>query len=254
MNTNKKLVLTSLFTLGFSTIASADITDVIEKSYDFSEDGKIALSNINGDVTVTACNCDRLNLTATIEASDQETRDRITIEIDANDSDISIKTKYAKKDREWHDKNRHSKVDYKLSVPNNVALDNIDLVNGDLTVKSVTGELNADLVNGDLKSDGLTSDTNVSTVNGDIKLTFASLDNAEKVELNSVNGDIIATMPSNANASVKAETVSGKISNDFGIDVRKHKWVGSDMKGTIGDGSVDIKMNNVNGRIKLKSH
>ncbi|MFT6731964.1 MAG: DUF4097 and DUF4098 domain-containing protein YvlB [Polaribacter sp.] len=60
-------------------------------------------------------------------------------------------------------------------------------------------------------------------------------------------------MPSDANASVEAETISGKINNDFGIKFRKGRYVGSDMNGVIGDGSIELSMRNINGKIKLKT-
>lgn len=250
---NYKLSLSALLFATYTGFASADITDVIDKSYDFDNDGRISLSNINGNVTITACGCDQVNLIARVTASDQETRDRITVDINASQSKLSVKTKYSKKDREYHNRNNHSEVVYELSVPDNVELDQIELVNGDLTITGVTGKLDADLVNGELKSDGMTSDTEVSLVNGDMQITFENLSNASKVKLDSVNGDIVVNLPGDANVEVSADTVSGKISNDFGLTVNEGRYVGSDMRGVIGDGSVRLTMENVNGRIKLKS-
>ena len=37
-------------------------------------------------------------------------------------------------------------------------------------------------------------------------------------------------------AEIRAETVNGRISNDFGIEVKKGKYVGSSMNGSIGGG------------------
>ena len=253
MKINTKLTLSTLLVASFTAFASADVTDVIEKSYDFDQNGKISLSNVNGDVTITACDCEQVNLTATIKTSDQETRDRITIKINASESNLSVKTKYAKKDKGYHDRNNHSQVTYSLSVPNDVNLNDIDLVNGDLKISKVTGKLNADLVNGELTSDGMTSSTQVELVNGDMNISFKNLDNAKKIKLESVNGDIVVRVPSDANLDVSAETVSGKITNDFGLNVHEGRYVGSDMKGTLGDGSVELSMENVNGRIKLKN-
>lgn len=250
---NKKLSFFVLLFAAYTSFASADITDVIDKSYDFDNDGRISLSNINGNVSITACGCDQVHLIATITASDQETRDRINIDINASQSKFSVKTKYEKKDREYHNRNNHSDVVYQLSVPNNVELDQIELVNGDLTISGVTGKLDADLVNGELKSDGMTADTQVSLVNGDMQITFENLNNASKIKLDSVNGDIVVNLPADANVDVSADTVSGKISNDFGLTVNEGRYVGSDMRGVIGDGSVRLTMENVNGRIKLKA-
>ncbi len=253
MKINNKLSLCTLLLASYASFASAEITDVIDESYDFNQNGRISLSNINGKVTITSCDCNQVRLLATITASDQETRDRITVKIKSSESNLSIKTKYAKQERGYNNRNNHSEVVYELSVPNDVELDQIELVNGDLNISGVTGKLDADLVNGELKSDGMTSDTKVSLVNGDMELTFANLNNAKNISLNSVNGDIVVILPSNADVDVSAETVSGKISNDFGLNVHEGRYVGSDMRGTVGDGSVSLSMENVNGRIKMKS-
>jgi DUF4097 and DUF4098 domain-containing protein YvlB len=143
-------------------------------------------------------------------------------------------------------------VVYHLRVPNDVNLREIELVNGDLNISGVTGTLEAELVNGKLKSDGLTSDTKISVVNGDIELSFKNLSNANSVDLESVNGNIIVSLPRNASAKISAETVSGRISNEFGLKVNKGQWVGAGMSGTIAGGRVSIDMENVNGKIQLK--
>ena len=254
MNFKKSIIIPAAALTLISGIATADVTDKIEKTYDFDKNGKVSLSNINGDVFIKACDCKKLTLLALITASDQETRDRISVKIKASKSKLSVETKYAERDNNWHNKNRSSEVVYHLSVPNDVNLNNIELVNGSLKISGVTGKLNADLVNGELRSDGLTSDTKIDMVNGDIEVSFESLDNAKNVNLESVNGDIIVSLPSDAGAKISAETVSGRISNEFGLKVNKGQWVGSDMSGTIGNGKVDIKMENVNGKIQLKRH
>jgi DUF4097 and DUF4098 domain-containing protein YvlB len=251
MNIKKRLIMPMMVVAASSGFAAADINDTIEKSYDFDSNGTISLSNVNGNVSISACDCQQVRLTANVSASDQETRDRIKVIINASDSRLSVETKYENNNN--HRNNGHSKVVYHLSVPNNVSLDSIELVNGDLKIERVAGELDADLVNGDLTSDGMTSSTEVSLVNGDMNLSFANLDNAKKIKLESVNGSIIVNLPSDANVDVSAETVSGSISNEFGLNVHEGKYVGSDMRGVLGDGSVRLSMDNVNGKIKLKS-
>jgi len=248
--TKYSLVLATAFTL-LATAASAEITDVIEKSIDFNDDGRISLSNINGNVNISSCDCSQVHLVATITASDQETRDRIEVKIQSSKKRLSIETKYAKRERGYHSRNNHSEVVYELKVPNRVNLDEIELVNGDLEVNGVSGKLSADLVNGELISDASMSDTQVSMVNGDIKISFQDLSNVSRIKLESVNGDIVVRVPSGSNLDVSAETVSGNISNEFGLKVHKGRYVGSDMHGTLGDGRVSLTMENVNGRIKL---
>ena len=51
----------------------------------------------------------------------------------------------------------------------------------------------------------------------------------KSVELNSVNGSLDLTIPSDSNAEVEASTVSGNINNDFGLHVNNHRFVGHDL-------------------------
>lgn len=251
-NANKKCssLLSALLLCGISLSATAEVTDTIEKNFEFNQQGKISLSNINGDVSITACDCSEVSFKAIIKASDQENRDKISVEIDQTNNKLKVETRYKKsQSRSWN--NNYSKVDYILSVPNAVNFRKISLVNGDLTISGVSGSLNASLVNGELESDGLTANTRVDMVNGDMTVKFVNLDNAKNIFLKSVNGDISVYLPDDANADLNAETVSGQISNDFGIEVIKGKYVGRTMRGEIGSGDVSIDMDNVNGRIRV---
>jgi len=257
-NLKKYSLLSTALAVFLSSSAFADVNDTIEKTFDLDSNGRIELSNINGDVTISACDCSQVTLTANITASSQEIRDRISIEIADSASKLKVKTKYKKQDNDTHSwkKNSrnhgHSEVVYHLTVPNEAKLSDIDLVNGDLKITGISGHLNDDLVNGSLESDGLTASTKVNMVNGNMKLRFESLDNAKNIELEAVNGDIEIYLPASADATVNAETVSGRISNEFGIEVIKHKYVGSEMSGSIGGGDIQIDLENVNGRIAVK--
>ncbi len=46
--------------------------------------------------------------------------------------------------------------------------------------------------------------------------------------------------------------MSGSISNDFGIRVSKHRWVGKDLNGELGGGGPRVRVSNVNGRIEIR--
>ena len=73
----------------------------------------------------------------------------------------------------------------------------------------------------------------------------------KSVDLNSVNGSLDLTIPSDSNAEVEASTVSGNINNDFGLHVNNHRFVGHDLSGELGHGGTRIKLSNVNGRIEV---
>ena len=58
-------------------------------------------------------------------------------------------------------------------------------------------------------------------------------------------------IPSDSNATVKADSLNGSITNDFGLPVRKGKYVGRDMYGRLGAGDVQIKLSSVNGGLAV---
>jgi hypothetical protein len=83
----------------------------------------------------------------------------------------------------------------------------------------------------------------LSTVNGKLE---ASL------EVSSVNAAVLLTLPSDAKADLQASTVSGSISDDFGIPVSSHHWVGQELSGELGGGGPSVRVSNVNGRIEIR--
>jgi hypothetical protein len=71
------------------------------------------------------------------------------------------------------------------------------------------------------------------------------------LELSAVNGTLRLTLPSDVRAEVEASTVSGSISNDFGLPVNHHQYVGHSLRGELGGGGTRVKLSNVNGRIEI---
>jgi DUF4097 and DUF4098 domain-containing protein YvlB len=98
---------------------------------------------------------------------------------------------------------------------------------------------------------GLAAEARLSTINGPLQVTFTQLDESKAIELGSVNGNVTLIIPSNANASIRANTVHGGISSDFGLKVKHGEYVGHSLDGQIGTGGPRIKLANVNGGIQI---
>jgi DUF4097 and DUF4098 domain-containing protein YvlB len=84
-----------------------------------------------------------------------------------------------------------------------------------------------------------------------LQATFLQLDETKPISLASVNGNLTVMIPSDSNASVRAGTVHGSISNDFGIQVKHGEYVGHNLDAQIGSGGPRIKLTNVNGAITI---
>ncbi len=110
----------------------------------------------------------------------------------------------------------------------------------------------ASSVNGEVLATNLRGTASLSTVNGTVVADFDQLKTGGRISLNTVNGKVELMIPSDANATIKADTVNGKISNDFGLPVRKGEYVGSDLYGKVGTGDVQIRLNSVNGELSVR--
>jgi DUF4097 and DUF4098 domain-containing protein YvlB len=98
-------------------------------------------------------------------------------------------------------------------------------------------------------ANGLSSRAKLSTVNGPLKANFDKVP-ANSIDLESVNGPIALTLPSDAKASLEATTVHGRIENEFGLKANNH-MIGHDMRGKLGGGGTEIRLSNVNGPIEI---
>src|SRR5258707_233540 len=163
------------------------------------------------------------------------------VDVNASADSVRIRTEYPERNQSFSDgeSRRHNNpatVEYSLTIPRKARIDSADLVNGSLDIEGVEGDVKAACVNGHIKARGLTGDVKLSTVNGGVEATITRLEESKSTSLNSVNGSIVLTIPSDSNAQVKANTIHGAITNDFGLQVNDGEYVGHDLSGQIGNG------------------
>lgn len=228
-------------------------TEEFHQSYALTAGGRVALDNINGSVHITGWDRNEVKVDAVKYARSKERLDEAKILIDASKDYISIRTEYPDhnltfRDDDW---DNPASVEYTLSVPRNARLDQIKLINGALDVQGIAGEVRASCINGHLKASGLGGPVKLSTINNRVEVQFDRL-GTSPLELTSVNGDVLLTLPSDSKAELEASTVHGGISNDFGLRVRNHRIVGHDLHGELAGGGPRIKLSNVNGRIEIR--
>jgi DUF4097 and DUF4098 domain-containing protein YvlB len=227
-------------------------TEEFHQTYALTADGRIELDNINGAVHITSWDRNEVKVDAVKYADNKEKLDLAKIEIDASKDLIAIKTKYRDHDLtfNWGSHNNPASVEYTLTVPRTARLDEIKLINGALDVTGISGEVQASCINGRLEAKDLSGRAHLSTINGRLEAEFSQL-SGHTLELNSVNGSVALTIPSDSMAEIEASTVSGGIDNDFGLRVNHHRFVGHDLRGELGTGGTRIKLSDVNGRIDI---
>ncbi|MEP6947449.1 MAG: DUF4097 family beta strand repeat-containing protein [Acidobacteriota bacterium] len=212
------------------------------------------MSNVNGSITAEAWDRNEIKLVAIKTADNKDRLNEVEIRIDSKADSFRVETKYDnwRKDGgdRWRD-NGKLLVDYQLMVPRGAVLSDISTVNGSVTISNFTNVTKVSAVNGTIKASNLRGTSDLSTVNGEVVADFTTLDVGSKISLDTVNGKVNLMIPSDSNATIKADSLNGNITNDFGLPVRKGKYVGRDLYGRLGGGDVRIKLESVNGDLKV---
>ncbi len=238
-----------------ATVAFVE-TEKFEQTYPFNANGKISVSNVNGSINIEAWDKNEIKLEWVKTADDKERLDEVQIKIDARQDSFSIETDYGswknRSNKNWNRNGNNLSVTYRLLVPKGAYLDEIETVNGSVNVSNMTNVTKVSAVNGQVKAINLRGTADLSTVNGTTEADFESLQSGSKISLSTVNGTVKLVLPSDANATIKADTVNGRIENDFGLPVHKGKYVGRDLYGKLGNGDVQIKLDSVNGGLSIK--
>ena len=235
-----------------------EVREEFHQTYPLSPNGRVSLENLNGSVRITVWDRSDIQVDAIKRAYKRERLNEASIEVSASPEAIRIKTNYPDINQSFTDEvrgrsNNPAVVDYSITVPRQARLESIDLVNGSLDIDGAEGDVKASSVNGRVTARGLMGVAKLSTVNGGVEATFTKLDEAKPISLGSVNGSVVLIIPSDANAMLRASTVHGEISNDFGLDVHHGEYVGHELNGQLGTGGPRIKLGNVNGRIAIKN-
>jgi DUF4097 and DUF4098 domain-containing protein YvlB len=228
-------------------------TEEFHQTYALAPGGHVELDNINGDVHISTWDQNEVKVDAVKYADSKDRLDEARIEIDSGKNYLSIRTNYSDENLtfNWGSHNNPPSVEYTLTVPRAISLDEIKLINGALDIAGVSGEVRASCINGRLEAHNLTGRAELSTINGHLEAKFDQL-SGSSIELKSVNGYVELTIPSDSKAEIEASTVSGGIQNDFGLHVNHHRFVGHDLRGELGNGGPHVKLENVNGRIEIR--
>ena len=231
------------------------VTEEFHQTYPLSATGRVSLGNINGGVKIKVWDRAAVQVDAIKKAYRRDRLSEAKIEVTSTEENIRIKTEYPDENQNFRSGegryNNPAIVEYSLTVPRKATLESIELINGQLDIDGVEGNVKASSINGPVTARGLMGEARLSTVNGPLQATFTQLDETKLISLASVNGNLTVVIPSNANASVRASTVHGSISNDFGIQVKHGEYVGHNLDAQIGTGGPRVKLTNVNGTISI---
>ncbi len=240
-------------------------TDAFQQDFNqtlpLSAKGRIRLDNVNGRVEIAGWDGSDVVIKALKHGRTRESVDAVKIKVDSSPDEIDIHTQQPAGETgfsgiwSWFKNggNNNAVVDYAIQVPRHARLANISSVNGRVVIDDVGGDIEASAVNGEMQVHDAAGSLKLSTVNGRIVAELVSLGGSQSVSFSSVNGQIEATLPADANAEVSASPVNGGLTSDFpALVVQKEFPVSKKLKGTLGNGGASVKASTVNGGISFR--
>ena len=241
---------------GYAADSGDEVREEFHQTYPLAATGRVSVENLNGGVQIKVWDRAAVQVDAIKHAYRRERLTEAKIDVNSSEENIRIKTDYPDQNQTFtsDERGRYENpaiVDYILTVPRQAVLESIELVNGSIDIDGAEGSVKASSINGRVTARGLLGEAKLSTINGPLHATFTRLDETKPISLQSINGPVTLIIPSDSNAMVRASTVHGGISNDFGLLVKDGEYVGHDLAGQIGTGGPRIKLGNVNGPIRI---
>jgi DUF4097 and DUF4098 domain-containing protein YvlB len=222
----------------------------------------LAVKNINGDITAEGTPGDQVEITATKSG---EGADQVRIELVQGSDGIGVCAIYPDSDStctadaDWHssshgDHHNRARVNFTVHLPQNVHLAARN-VNGGVEAKNLGEIADATSVNGSV--DVTTSRwAHLSSVNGSVTGHFGSADWDGTLNTSTVNGNITLALPADTSSEVEFQSVNGHLNTDLPLTIQSSsgQWGPKHMRGTIGGGGRQLKLNTVNGSVNLEKN
>jgi Putative adhesin len=225
-----------------ATVTGTDT--VVTKTFEVGDDATFSLRGAGGDVTVTGTDGDQAEVKITKHGGSPQERSSAPVLFSQNDKGVSLVGAGSPPD---------VKVSYEIKLPSGLRQLEINSDRGDVRVEGFGGSVTVNVRQGDLEFRDVTGAVHSKLVNGSTRVFVGGDEREAAQEFSVVNGGIEAAFAQDAGAELKAETVNGDISADerYGLKVERRP-AGRVASGRLGDGGQPLNLKVVNGDIKLK--
>lgn len=226
-------------------VPSYAISKEFNQSYPLQPGGAFELQNVNGAVDVQGWDRNDVEVHAVKTAKQKESDlDRVSIEVDAKPSAVSITTRYPQNE------GVEVAVVYTIHVPHGARLEHLGTVNGALRVSGVDAVEDLHTVNGDIEVFEAGGSIHAHTTNGNVRLELARLHEKTGVTAETTNGSLVLAVPSDTQADLEARCLNGNFFSELPIAVESTQHP-REMHGKLGRGGAPIQLRTVNGGIRV---
>jgi DUF4097 and DUF4098 domain-containing protein YvlB len=214
--------------------AGSDRVERFSRKVKIGRDGRVTITNVSGNITVTGGSGDEVSIDAVKHARDSGDMSSVQIVVDERPGRVEIHPEYPSRAR--------ASVDFTLTVPSSAAVE-AKSVSGNIRITGVQGAVRAENVSGDITTASTPKLELAKTVSGDVDLTDARAESdlaigsmsgnvhvkgltARGLDLTSVSGDVTLTNASCDRMGMKSVSGSleftGTLSKSGRYDVNSH--------------------------------
>lgn len=198
-----KIITSTLIFATVSLTLSAEITDVIQESFDVKPGGLFVIESTASDIVVnsTSDNVCTIEIVRTLSANSKESAEEIlnelSTDISENDGNVSVIIKNKSKTRGWFNfKKKKYSLKIIATVPHEFDL-NLKTSGGDIEISNVDGDISLKTMGGSLELFDCSGVFNLKTAGGNIEAENISGEGSFKttggdIEIENGNGEFIA--------------------------------------------------------------
>jgi len=235
-------------------VAGERRTVTIQRTWNANGIHRVNVNEVNGSVNVEAGNPNEIALVAHVRAYErpkpnEENQGYFKSEVNGDSLDIGRKSHHHIRFIGFNFGD-DVQVDYSLRVPPALALE-LKTVNGRIATKGIDGATEAKSVNGEINLENAGSaEVDAHTVNGRVMATFVR--DFQGAKLKTVNGRVVAVLPSNASFACDLSQVNGDFEASFPLSIHSHPG-SRRVSGDVNGGRYELRISTVNGDIRLEN-
>ena len=208
--------LCALLLMGCSKEIERAGTEVLEQTYQVEPTARLTISNLSGSISIRGADTTELKLQTTKKAASVAQLKDININVAAAPDAVSISTAVLPQKKKSL-LSGLSTVDYVLVVPRTIKIARLDLEEGKVLIEGMEGEdMRANVVDGQLTVRNCCGNIHVAVAKGDLDLSYEDCAGHSFVaDAQVIHGNARVSIPRDASFHVRAQSMTGKISNDF---------------------------------------
>ena len=259
----KKLTLLAALLLAATSAFAVELKETVDRTFDVRPGANVALSNVNGSITVSSWDQPRVRVVAYKEVEGgrevaREAMKQLRIDLVPRDGGLLVKTHHPKEAHgiasffDWMTGNDvNASVRYELTVPKTMNLD-IENTNGAIRLSDVSGKLELGTTNGRIEAKGCAGIIDAATTNGRIEAELVRVTPGQKINLTTTNGKIVLAVPADLAAELDAGTTNGAIRTD--LPVVSSMLDDNRLRGKINGGGALVRLRTTNGGIEIRKN